>query len=155
MTTMHLKGNETPKAPHSRARARLAARNKEDDRWHELPSDEALRLLDVDPRTGLSNDEAERRLVRFGFNRITPRPPIAAWRRFLKQFNQPLVYLLLAAVVVAASLREWVDASVIFGVVLVNAVVGFFQEAKAEGAIAALTKLITSTVTVRRDGFSL
>ncbi|MEO6002673.1 MAG: HAD-IC family P-type ATPase [Opitutus sp.] len=125
---------------------------REEDVWHQLHGDEALRLLDVDPRNGLSSDEAIRRHTKYGFNVITPRRPMHPWWRFVRQFNQPLVYLLLVAVVVTAGLREWVDAGVIFGVVLMNAVVGFLQEAKAANAIEALSRMITSVVTVRRDG---
>ena len=58
---------------------RSHGRRKEDDVWHQLHGDEALRLLDVDPRSGLTNDEASRRLQKFGFNSITQRPPVPAW----------------------------------------------------------------------------
>src|SRR5688572_1104136 len=75
--------------------ARSHTRRKEDDIWHQLHGDEALRLLDVDPRSGLTGEEASRRQEKFGFNSITHRPPPPAWLRFLRQFNQPLVYLLL------------------------------------------------------------
>src|SRR5688572_13810407 len=80
--------------------ARSETRQKEDDIWHQMHGDEALRLLEVDPRTGLTTAEALRRQAKFGFNTITQRPPPPAWLRFVRQFNQPLVYLLLAAVVV-------------------------------------------------------
>src|SRR5688572_6293381 len=76
-------------------RAGASERRKEDDIWHQLHGDEALRLLDVDPRLGLTTAEALQRQAKYGFNSITQRPPPAAWRRFLRQFNQPLVYLLL------------------------------------------------------------
>ena len=135
--------------------ARSHTRRKEDDIWHQLHGDEALRLLDVDPRSGLTGEEASRRQEKFGFNSITHRPPPPAWLRFLRQFNQPLVYLLLVAVAVTAWLGEWVDSGVIFGVVFANAVVGFVQEAKATNAIEALSRMIASVVTVRRDGSPL
>lgn len=120
--------------------------------WHQLPADEAAQLLEVDPRSGLTEEEVARRLAKFGPNRITPRPSAPAWLRFLLQFHQPLSYLLVVAVVVTAFLGEWVDAAVILGVVLINAVVGFVQEAKATDAIEALTRMISSHVTVRRSG---
>ena len=75
--------------------------------------------------------------------------------KFLQQFNQPLVYILLLAVGVTAVLGEWVDSSVIFGVVFINAVVGFLQETKAEKSIEALSRMVTTEATVRRDGRKL
>lgn len=123
-----------------------------DRAWHELHAEETLRLLDVDLHTGLDPDEAVRRQQKFGFNRLTPRPGMPAWLRFVRQFNQPLVYLLLVATGVTASLREWVDSGVIFVVVLINAIIGFLQESKAANAIESLSRLITTQTTVRRGG---
>ena len=65
--------------------------------WHQLQAEEVVRLLDVNLETGLTADEVKRRQEKFGLNRITARPGIPAWRKFLQQFNQPLVYILLAA----------------------------------------------------------
>src|SRR5690349_14655084 len=123
-------------------------RRKEDDVWHQLHGDEVLRLLDVDPRLGLTSETALQRAERFGPNRITQRRAMPAWLRFALQFHQPLSYLLVVAVVVTAFLSEWIDAAVILGVVLINAIVGFVQEAKASSAIEALSRMITSIVTV-------
>jgi magnesium-transporting ATPase (P-type) len=72
--------------------------------------------------------------------------------RFLLQFHHPLIYVLMAATAVTASLGEWVDAGVIFGVVLVNAVVGFIQESRAEAALDALASMMKTEARVRRDG---
>ena len=123
--------------------------------WHQLHLDEVVRLLESDLSTGLSTAEVQRRLEEFGPNRVTARRGTPAWLKFLRQFNQPLVYILLLAVGVTAFLGEWVDSSVIFGVVLVNAIVGFLQEAKAEKAIEALAKMVATETTVRRDGRKL
>ena len=101
--------------------------------------------------TGLSADEVRRRQQEWGPNRVTARRGPPAWAQFLRQFNQPLVYILVLAVGVTAFLGEWVDSSVIFGVVLINAIVGFLQEAKAEKAIEALARMVTTETTVRRD----
>ena len=119
---------------------------------HHLDAAEVVRLLEVDLRTGLSSDEIKRRQEKFGLNRITARRGTPAWVKFLQQFNQPLVYILLAAVGVTAFLGEWVDSSVIFGVVFINASVGFLQEAKAEQAIESLSRMVATETTVRRDG---
>jgi Ca2+-transporting ATPase len=113
---------------------------------------EALRLLEVDPGQGLTAAEAERRRARYGPNRLRPRPGRPAWRLLLDQFLQPLVLILLLAVGVTAGLAEWVDAAVILAVVVVNALVGFAQEARAGRAIEALASLIRATAAVRRGG---
>ena len=87
-----------------------------------------------------------------GPNLLTERPGKPAWLRFAEQLKQPLVLVLIAAGCVTAGLGEWVDASVILGVVLVNAGIGYWQEARAEGALAALAKSVAMPVTVRRSG---
>lgn len=108
--------------------------------------------LGVDPAQGLSDSEVAARQVRHGPNRLRERPGTPAWRRFAAQLLQPLVLVLIAAGVVTAALGEWVDAGVILGVVLVNAMIGYWQEAKAEGALAALARSLATPVTVRRAG---
>ncbi len=120
--------------------------------WHRHSADEVTAALGVEVKTGLSSEEVTRRRQEFGANRVTARRGPPAWLKFLRQFNQPLVYILLLAVAITALLGEWVDAAVILGVVLINAVVGFLQEAKAEKAIAALSEMIATEATVRRDG---
>ncbi len=120
--------------------------------WHQLHAGEVARFLEVDLATGLSEAEVRRRRAKYGPNRLTPRRRKSEFLRFLLQFHQPLIYLLLAASVITAIIGEWVDSSVIFGVVLVNAIVGYLQEAKAEKAIEALAKMVRTETTVRRGG---
>jgi len=120
--------------------------------WHAESADAAARHLAVDSATGLNDDEAASRLARHGPNLLTETPGKPAWRRFVDQLAQPLVLVLIAAGVVTSGLGEWVDASVIFGVVVVNAVIGYWQEAKAEGALAALARSVATPVTVKRGG---
>jgi len=120
--------------------------------WHQLQTTEVVQLLDVDLETGLAASEVKHRLAKFGPNSITARRGTPAWLRFLQQFNQALVYILLVAVVVTSLLGEWVDSGVIFGVVIINAIVGFLQESKAEKAIDSLSRMVTTEATVRRDG---
>ena len=126
-----------------------------DKPWHQLPSEEVVELLDVNLSTGLSADEVGRRQKELGPNRVTARRGTPTWLKFFKQFNQPLVFILRVAVGVTAFLGEWVDSSVIFGVVIINAIVGFLQEAKAEKAIEALAKMVATETNVRRDGRKL
>jgi magnesium-transporting ATPase (P-type) len=120
--------------------------------WHHLRPESVAQLMGVDLSVGLSEGEVKRRQEQFGPNHLTMRKRQSEWVRFLLQFHQPLLYLLLVAGALTLYLGEWVDASVILGVVLVNAVVGYFQEAKAERAIEALAKMVLSEATVRRDG---
>ncbi len=120
--------------------------------WHELPVEKVGELLATDLRAGLAAAEVSSRQKKFGANRLTFKKGRSEWMRFLLQFHQPLLYILLAASVVTAVLGEWVDASVIFGVVFLNAVVGYVQEARAEKAINALAQMVVTEATVRRDG---
>lgn len=120
--------------------------------WHALAADAAARHQGVDWATGLDETEAASRMARHSPNRISETPGKPAWKRFAEQLAQPLVLVLIAAGAITSTLGEWVDASVIFGVVLVNALIGFWQEAKAEGALAALAKSVATPVTVRHGG---
>jgi magnesium-transporting ATPase (P-type) len=120
--------------------------------WHQLSSEETARKHGVDPSRGLSEGEAGARLARHGPNRPTAHPGRSLLRRLLDQLTQPLVLVLIAAGVVTAALGEWVDATVILGVVVVNAIVGFLQEGKAAAALAALARAIATETTVLRDG---
>jgi cation-transporting ATPase F len=120
--------------------------------WHSITAEEAASSLGVSMAEGLSAAEVTRRQAESGPNRVSARRGRPAWLKFLQQFHQPLVYIMLVAVGVTASLGEWVDASVIGGIVLINAIVGFLQETKAETAIEALAKMVVTEATVRREG---
>ncbi|MGB6219850.1 cation-transporting P-type ATPase [Haloferula sp.] len=120
--------------------------------FHHREIPEVVRLLGSDCGHGLATTEVANRQEKYGLNRVTARAGTPPWKRFLLQFHAPLVYILLAAATVTLFLHEWVDASVITAVVLVNAIIGYFQEAKAEKAIAALGEMVGTEATVRRDG---
>ncbi len=120
--------------------------------WHHCPAEEVTTLLTTHPDRGLSLFEAKHRLERFGPNMVTAKKQKGPLIRFLLQFHQPLVYILLAAAFITLILQEWVDSSVIFGVVIVNAIIGFIQESKAEKAIESLKQMMTTQATVLRDG---
>jgi P-type Ca2+ transporter type 2C len=115
--------------------------------------------LGVDPGHGLTAAEASERLARFGPNQLAAAKAVPAWRKLLEQLRDPLVYLLIAAVVV--SLAAWVfegargvpfDALVVSAIVIANAVLGYAEEAKAEQAVAALQRMAATTAGVLRDG---
>jgi len=101
---------------------------------------------------GLSPEEAAARLARFGRNALPGVKPRSAWVRLLSQFDNLLIYVLLGAAVIAALLREWVDAGVVLGVVLINGVIGFVQEGKAERSIAAIRGMLGMRARVVRSG---
>ncbi len=119
--------------------------------WHALSPQQVLQALDSTPH-GLSQKEAEQRRRRYGPNRLPSPPRPAGWRRFLAQFDNLLIYILLAAAVITATLGYWVDTAAILGVVFINAVIGFIQEGKAEDALDAIRRLLTPKAVVRRDG---
>jgi len=123
-----------------------------DKEWHHLPTDEITTRLASNQKNGLSLEEVRRRLDQYGPNALTTPQGQSAWMRFLLQFHQPLIYILIAAVVITAALQEWVDSGVIFGVVLVNAIIGYIQESKAENALAALADTMVAEATVLRNG---
>ncbi|MBW7906951.1 MAG: cation-transporting P-type ATPase [Phycisphaerae bacterium] len=120
--------------------------------WHAIDIGEVLAALSTEAHAGLTQDEANVRRDRYGPNVITQRRGHSALVRFLLQFNAALVYILLAAAAVTALLGEWLDSGVIFGVVLVNAIVGFVQESKAVRAIEALARTMSSEAVVVRGG---
>lgn len=131
-------------------------------------ANDVAQALNVDPSTGLSSEEARRRLGKFGANELASAPPVPKWKKFLAQFQDPLVYLLLAAT--AISLVAWIiervnlapgaepeevlpfDAIVIVLILIVNAVIGYVQDAKAEKAVEALSKMTAPQTSVLRDG---
>lgn len=120
--------------------------------WHQMPVSAITEGLESHLDQGLTTAAALQRRDRFGSNQITVQKTTSPWIRFLQQFNQPLIYILLLAGAISLFLRDWVDAGVIFAVVLINAGIGFVQESKAENAIAALAASVTTETTVIRDG---
>jgi cation-transporting P-type ATPase F len=119
---------------------------------HGLDVHEVLLLVGTEADVGLSDDEAGRRLDRYGPNVLPALASRGALVRFLLQFHHPLIYVLLAAAAITGFLGETVDASVIMGVVVVNAVIGFVQESKAERALEALVAMVRTEATVIRGG---
>jgi Ca2+-transporting ATPase len=126
---------------------------------YRLPSDAIAEMLATDLRSGLGHEDAAKRLDRYGANELTSEAPVPAWRRFVAQFQDVLVILLLVATAISAGL--WVlerdtslpyEALAIFTVVILNATMGYIQEARAEAAAAALQALSAAHATVVRNG---
>jgi len=119
---------------------------------HGLPLHEILLIWGTDPETGLTHAEATERLTRFGANTLPATKEHGPLILLIKQFNSPLIYVLIAASIVTAAIGEWVDFSVILAVVIVNAIVGFIQEQRASRALAALAEMTRTQALVVRDG---
>ena len=135
-------------APTARANA---AADAEISAWHAIETDAVLASLGAS-RTGLAADEAESRLSRYGPNALPRKPPPTLLEILLRQFKSPLIYLLGVAALVSLALGEVKDAVFIFAVLLINAIIGTVQEAKAEKASQALQKLLQIRAAVRRGG---
>ncbi|MDR6436681.1 cation-transporting ATPase F [Paenarthrobacter nicotinovorans] len=126
-----------------------------DSAHHGLPAHEVVLLLEADAARGLSPDVVAERAVTFGSNRLPGTHHDSLLRSAPRQFNNPLIYVLLAAAVVTMFLGEYVDSSVILGVVAVNTTIGLVQEIRAEAALDALRALVLTRSVVIRDGHRL
>jgi len=120
--------------------------------WHTKTSQEVLDALHVNEYKGLNADEIGARRTQYGTNILSQKKEESLLKLFLLQFHQPLVYILLLACLIMALMKEWMDTGVILAVVIINAIIGFWQENKAIKAIKALSKLSHSSVMVLRGG---
>lgn len=118
---------------------------------HARPAAECLADLGTGP-DGLSAEEARQRIARDGPNRLPDAHARGPVLRFVAQFNNVLIYVLIGAAIVTGALQHWVDTGVILAVVLANALIGFLQEGKAEAAMAAIRNMLAPRATVLRDG---
>ncbi|TVQ52051.1 MAG: cation-transporting P-type ATPase [Spirulina sp. DLM2.Bin59] len=128
--------------------------------YHDCAEEATIQAFESDGEQGLTVDTVVQRYEQYGYNELEFKPGKPAWLRFLLQFHQPLLYILLLAGAVKAGLwfrlgEGLTDAIVIWGVTVINAVIGYVQEAKAEGAIASLAKAVTTEATVIREGQTL
>ncbi|WP_036242908.1 cation-transporting P-type ATPase [Methylobacter luteus] len=119
--------------------------------WHGLDAGEAIERLHSDRHRGLSSQEVRQRLKRFGRNRLPPPRKHPAWLRFLLQFHNVLIYVMLVAAGITALLGDWVDTGVLLGAVFINAIIGFIQEGKAEQAMDAIRGMLSLHTIVIRD----
>ncbi|MDM7202697.1 MAG: cation-transporting P-type ATPase, partial [Thermodesulfobacteriaceae bacterium] len=119
--------------------------------WYQLSIKEIYQQLKTSER-GLSSEEVEKRLKQYGYNKLIEEEKINKLKIFLHQFESPLIYILIVACIVTIALKEYIDAGVLISVVIINALIGFFQEFKAEQSIRALKKMLISKARVLRDG---
>ena len=123
--------------------------------WYRISGHAATERLWVEPSRCLSSSEVAERTERYGLNELAEAPKRPAWLRFLDQFNDLLVFILIGAAVVSAAVGDLKDPIVIAIVLLINAVLGYVQESRADDALAALQEMLEVVVRVRRDGGAL
>lgn len=123
--------------------------------FHSLDIPTSIRKIDSDLELGLTAETVAQRYELYGRNELPIKPGKPAWLKFLLQFNQPLLYILLIAGAVKFFLGSLTNAAVIWGVTVLNAIIGYLQEARAEGAIASLAQAVLTEATVIRDGQTL
>ena len=122
-----------------------------DHAWHGLTAQQALDEQ-RSSASGLSQEEAEQRLQRYGANRLPPPQRRGPLLRLLYQFHNVLLYMMLVAALITALLGHWVDTSVILAAVLINVIIGFIQEGKAENALDAIRSMLSPHAMVLRGG---
>ncbi len=131
----------------------MATRKVEDQKqlnWHALDSEETLSRLDSSTQ-GLTNEEVQKRQKKYGLNKL-PVKKTSLFKIFFSQFKNPIIYVLIVAAIISLFLDEKTDAAFIAAVLLLNAVIGFIQEARAEKSAASLQKLLKVIVRTQRDG---
>lgn len=119
--------------------------------WHAYSVEKVFTSLETS-QNGISNEEVQQRLVVYGENRLPEPKNRSLLMKFLYQFHNVLIYVLIAAGIVTAVLGHWVDASIIICVVFINAVIGFVQEGKAENALKAIRQMLSANAMVVREG---
>ena len=130
---------------------RMTHRSQPTLAWHSLALDEMFQKLNATEH-GLSEKDAESRLGNYGPNRLPQKPPTTVWVIVLRQFRSPLIYILLLAAIVSLAIGDIKDAGFIIGVLVLNALIGTYQEWKAERSSHALRKLLQIHASAYRDG---
>jgi P-type Ca2+ transporter type 2C len=123
--------------------------------WHTSSPDALAAALHTSFDGGLSDHEARQRLQQEGFNELPEAPPPSLVKLFLSQFTSVIVWVLIGAAVISGLLEDWIDAVAILAIVLLNGILGFVQEFRAERSLAALRKMSVATARVVRDGIVL
>jgi Ca2+-transporting ATPase len=120
--------------------------------WHQLRIGHVIGQLKTDLVTGLSAAEIESRAKKYGPNELAEAPPQHWWLKLLNQLNQLVIWILIAATILSAVLGDWLEAGAILAIIVLNALLGFFQEHKADKALSSLKKLSSPVARVIRDG---
>src|SRR5690554_687657 len=126
--------------------------NIKNNKWHSQKVDEVLSYLQVTPDKGLDEALIVEREREFGKNKIPEGKKRSALVRFFIQFHNMLIYVLIGAAVITAFMEHWIDTGVIFGVIVINALIGFIQEGKAEKALEGIRNMLSLDAIVVRNG---
>jgi len=119
--------------------------------WHAMTSAEVEQSLSTSDK-GLDTAEAGKRLLQHGPNRLAAARKRSVWMRLIMQFHNILLYVMMGSAVITAFLGHWVDTGVLMAAVIINAIIGFIQEGKAESALDAIRGMLSPHATVVRDG---
>jgi magnesium-transporting ATPase (P-type) len=122
------------------------------EKWHSMKADEVIKELNTNPDEGLNDNEIKERQEKYGKNKLPEGKKNPWWKRLLQQFNNVLIYILIAAAVITALMDHWIDTWVILAVVIVNALIGYIQEGKAEKALESISKMLSLEAVVIRKG---
>ncbi len=120
--------------------------------WHALTIEETLRVLGTDPNTGLTPEEAKRRLELYGYNELKEKPPPTFWERLWDQLSEFVVMILIVSAIISFFLGDYIESAAIISIVILNTAIGIIQESKAEEALAALRKMAAPEAHIIRGG---
>lgn len=120
--------------------------------WHALPADDVLRRLETDADVGLTEERIRTVRDKSGYNELREAPPVPAWKKFIQQFNELVIWILIVAAIISGVSHDWPDAIAILAIVFLNGTLGFLQEERAAKALDSLRKLSAPTARVIRGG---
>ncbi|KAA0248271.1 MAG: cation-translocating P-type ATPase [Candidatus Jettenia sp.] len=120
--------------------------------WHTMEANEVIASLNADINTGITHAEAENRLKKYGHNQLEEKERVSPLLIFFGQFNNFIVWILIAAAITSGVMKEWIDALAIIAIVIINAIIGFIQEYRAERSLEALQKMSAPFSKVLRNG---
>ncbi|MFN2394333.1 MAG: cation-transporting P-type ATPase [Bacteroidales bacterium] len=136
----------------TKEKEKKAAEKKTAEKWHAKEAEEVLKEMESNANDGLSDSEVSERLEKYGKNELPKGKKRSWWMRLLMQFHNVLIYVLLAAAVITALMEHYIDMWVILAVVMVNAIIGFIQEGKAEQAMESIRNMLSLNAVVIRNG---
>ncbi|MFW5687681.1 MAG: cation-transporting P-type ATPase, partial [Bacteroidota bacterium] len=126
--------------------------DKQKTRWHAMEANDVLKDLDVTAENGLDEEKVKERLDKYGKNELPKGKKRSWWKRLLMQFHNVLIYVLLASAVITGLMEHYIDMWVILAVVIINALIGYIQEGKAERALESIREMLSLDAEVIRNG---